>query len=712
MTSSKSLKRSKEYKRGNSFQYLLKETLRNNWWIAAMCSILAFLAGPIATLLFVESTRDGDFGATTEDALYAVSNWFSSGGGITLFYIMAVLFAVVISCIMFAYLHNKKQIQFYHSQPVKRNRLFFVNYISGIILGFLPIILMLVLSLLIISFYGFGEVVRPVVVFCQLLYMLAFFMSSYAIGVFANQLTGTILTSIAMNGFLHFAVPLTAVVLNLLKSTFYATVVGSGNLSYYLHYSPTCALVGYLSRAEYRMNAEMFLTPMSNDMLVILLAMALILTVGAVILYGKRPSEQTGKAFIYPVLQPVIKALLMFLIACLGGFFLFEIGGKRIFFYMGIILAGVITHMICEVVFQHDFKAMKSKLGHCGIILVLILGIIGFFRVDLFHYDDYLPKPDEVKSVLLSIDNKEHGVASADQSVAEDVYTLLEPVVEGKLYRESIFDNKEEIDEEQEDQTVDLNVEYHLENGKVEKRRYDNVPMVQIENRFQKLYNNKAYRMSCYGRLMRLSSKQVTNLYVPDMGRQITNPKQIDVFLKAYQRDLMDRRFADLRLPIKANVSFNATEKATRQFGFLTEFPVLVTDERTMKYLEKWKMIEKNESYDELLIFRTEKSTQVELRNLISEELTKRGSDMSWESLSAEEYISILKGKAELTGKLQGAEEVGAFIDETSLLGEKNQFTNYDYTHIALLRMNMNDVNGELWEVHLFYSNTIPEQYQ
>lgn len=712
MTSNKSLKKNKEKKHGNGFQHLLKETLRNNWWIAAMCSILAFLANPIATLLFVESARDSDYGPVAEDALCAVSNWFSNSGGILLSYIMSIVFAVVISCIMFSYLHNKKQIQFYHSQPVKRVRLFFVNYVSGILLGFLPIVLMLLISFLIVSFYGYGEVVRPVVIGCHIFYMLAFYMSSFAIGVFANQLTGTLLTSIAMNGFLHFVIPLTAVVLNLLKSMFYATVVGSGNLSYYLQYSPTCAMVSYFGASEYRLNTEMFLMPMRNEMLIILLVMAIVLTIASIILYGKRPSEQTGKAFIYPVMQPVIKSLLMFLIACLGGFFLFEIGGKRIFFYLGIILAGLITHMICEVVFQHDFKAMKTKMGQCCVILALTLGVVGLFRVDLFQYDDYLPKPGEVKSVFLSIDNKAHGVASSDESVAEDVYTLLEPVVEGKLYQESVFDNKEKTDGAELDQTVNLNVEYHLENGKVTKRQYIGVPMVQIENRFQKLYNNKAYRMSCYGRLMRLSSKQVTNIYVPDKGRQITNAKQIDLLLKAYQRDLMDRKFADLRRPIKANVAFDATDKARRQLNLLTEFPVLITDQRTMKYLERWKMVESNQDFDKALIFRTGKGTEDELRNMVVEELDERGVEQSWDSLSDEEYISILQGKAELTGRLDGVEEVGAFIDETSLLGEKNQFTNYDYTHIALLRMNMNDVNSEIWQVHLFYSNTIPEEYQ
>jgi hypothetical protein len=59
--------------------------------------------------------------------------------------------------------------------------------------------------------------------------------------------------------------------------------------------------------------------------------------------------------------------------------------------------------MTCEVIIQHDFKAMGKRLSHCAVILVLILAVVGVFRFDLLGYDSYLPEPDEVQQVSLVV---------------------------------------------------------------------------------------------------------------------------------------------------------------------------------------------------------------------------------------------------------------------------------------------------------------------
>ena len=96
----------------------LMHSLRSYWWIAVICSVVYGFAGPVFTMLKLDSvTSVGNVSSfTTEELLLhtqmnQMARWFRAEGFIPL-YFSAIVLAAVIGCVMFFYLQQKKLVNF------------------------------------------------------------------------------------------------------------------------------------------------------------------------------------------------------------------------------------------------------------------------------------------------------------------------------------------------------------------------------------------------------------------------------------------------------------------------------------------------------------------------------------------------------------------------------------------------------------------------
>ena len=150
----------------NKGKGLLLHSCRSYWWLAVICSVVYGFAGPVYTLLKLDSATRPSMSnyqaASSEEHLLQVqlenmARWLHDGGFLML-YGAAVVLAAVIGCVMFFYLQQKKQVHFYHSQPISRTRLFFNQYLTGLLVNVIPLLVMLALSCLLIAAYHLGAV--------------------------------------------------------------------------------------------------------------------------------------------------------------------------------------------------------------------------------------------------------------------------------------------------------------------------------------------------------------------------------------------------------------------------------------------------------------------------------------------------------------------------------------------------------------------------
>ena len=136
---------------GSLYFKLLKEDFRRRLWAIALVFLAFFFTLPIGLALNMENAantnyyRYNDYEPFIQDAAMTdlqyktrllelktevVLNGVEYGNGMIAF--LMITAAVVIGVSSFAYLHNKKKVDFYHSIPVRREALFGVQFSGGI----------------------------------------------------------------------------------------------------------------------------------------------------------------------------------------------------------------------------------------------------------------------------------------------------------------------------------------------------------------------------------------------------------------------------------------------------------------------------------------------------------------------------------------------------------------------------------------------------
>lgn len=132
------------------FFKLQKEDLKRRIWVVALLFLGFFFAYPVNLALTMENAANSQFAMyngytplvntgtpeylakVLEYKTKAVVNLVSYGNVMPLF--LMVTAAVVIGAAGFAYLHNQKKVDFYHSIPVRREMLYLVYHVDGILI--------------------------------------------------------------------------------------------------------------------------------------------------------------------------------------------------------------------------------------------------------------------------------------------------------------------------------------------------------------------------------------------------------------------------------------------------------------------------------------------------------------------------------------------------------------------------------------------------
>ena len=136
---------------GSLYFKLLKEDFRRRLWAIALVFLAFFFTLPIGLALNMENAantnyyRYNDYEPFIQDAAMTdlqyktrllelktevVLSGVEYGNGMIAF--LMITAAVVIGVSSFAYLHNKKKVEFYHSIPVRREALFGAQFSGGI----------------------------------------------------------------------------------------------------------------------------------------------------------------------------------------------------------------------------------------------------------------------------------------------------------------------------------------------------------------------------------------------------------------------------------------------------------------------------------------------------------------------------------------------------------------------------------------------------
>ena len=107
----------------NLFFNLMREDLKRRLWAVALTFLTFFFSLPVAVALTLSESRNME--ESYQGMLHSARSVLGFNNGFIA--VIIVLLSLILGVTSFSWLHSRKKVDFYHSLPVRREKLFFVN---------------------------------------------------------------------------------------------------------------------------------------------------------------------------------------------------------------------------------------------------------------------------------------------------------------------------------------------------------------------------------------------------------------------------------------------------------------------------------------------------------------------------------------------------------------------------------------------------------
>lgn len=385
-----------------SFSNLVRSEMKKMNWLLAVLSTILGLLMPFRVLLIlaVRASEEAKYGTG-----WNIPQIYGTLVGFDQIENTLVILAAGILCAVtaFSYLHSSVKLDFYHSLPMKRERLFAVKLMSSTIVFVIPYVLCQGLNVVIGMCYGAANVTIAAEILVDTLMGILQFLCSYAGTLLAIMLTGKMVTTFFAVITLGAYVPLAYVLFMGLKTLFLYN-----SLTDFDHYSST---VLYCSSPwafcfygqEAGKNAVKGMTGYWPGLanLCQMVAVIVILMMICVCLYRKRRTEAAGSALAFRKTEGVIKILLTVPASLVAAIVACDMLESLVWELVFIVLVGVLACVIMEFIYRADIRQVLSHKFHMVITVVLAAGVFLFAKYDMTGYNSYVPAKEEIAAMAM-----------------------------------------------------------------------------------------------------------------------------------------------------------------------------------------------------------------------------------------------------------------------------------------------------------------------
>lgn len=394
--------------------------------------------------------------------------------------------AVGLLCAMasFHYLYQRRSIHFFHALPIRREGLFFTNYVSGLSFFLIPNVIILLISILVLNLNGLLNLPVLITWFLATSGICFFF---YSFAVFCGMFTGQLLALPIFFGIINIlyiglkylfgqiihlfvygfsfrtAQNLNLLPLNtgtLLNPHQYRRLDQMIGLEDNSALSPIYYFMKNLSSRTVTDKSKLF--QLDSGSIIAGYAIAgVLLTLIAFLLHRKYKSEQAGELITISVIKPVfrwglalcISLLLTILIS--STYFKFSNRGIAWIAWIIMFVTGFVGYFIAEMLLSKSFlvfrKGLKGWLIYAATVSIFLLGM----EYDLFGYEKKIPQTADIQRVFLYPEYFSN-------------YIVLEPEATKALHQTIIYhkdQNEQFFSQNPFAGYSDLTIDYKLNNG-------------------------------------------------------------------------------------------------------------------------------------------------------------------------------------------------------------------------------------------------------
>ena len=398
-------------------------------WLLVLWSVFLLFAYPIAMAMgansYINHTAE-----RIDSALISTTTM--------LWYILPVL-AFVFSH-GFGYLNSRSKLDFYHSQPVTRTKLFAANYLNGLLLFLIPLAVMMPAGLtaayasaesakravaLEYTVHSIMVSLKPVefnatLLFTALLYTVLLFFVFYSLAVLCRMLCGNTVIAILIYTFVSMLPSLLSILSSFYMQRFSLLFSSSGYVI-----SDLFVQFKFISELQNALTEKDGLLIFNTGVrLAAACAIGAAAAILAAFLYRFRRSEKAGAAVAIRGVVPIIKYPLVTVMILFGGFVFFNLSGSSLFWEIsGYVLFGLLAFMLVNVLEKFDFRNILASLWKSVFCFAAAALFVGGVYAYAGYYDSVPDAQDvsEISFVSASIYNGD--ISLRADAVSEVVVT-------------------------------------------------------------------------------------------------------------------------------------------------------------------------------------------------------------------------------------------------------------------------------------------------
>lgn len=490
---------------------------RNLWGV-----ILSFLGFLFTLLVPTLMTMQQEHGKTAEEIeffQYQVRSVI--GGDNALVKVVFMGLAVVCGVAAFHYLHSRQRVDFYHSLAISRTSLFAKNFISGFLYVIPTYLIVQVIAIAAIYAGGAGEAIIWSKIFETIILHIVMFFSVYSFSVLATILCGNTIIALLLQIWIFFVVPVVRVCFRSVCGIFLETYAGTmqttfGTISFSSPITTYLCLSGINEESSFYSASGAEAMTSYAKVLLLYFVLAVVVTAVSLLLFKIRKSEKSGTALAFEKIKVPVKIVMCWVIGVGVAMILQGISQGTGWFWFGLIIGIIIMHMVVEIIYAFDFRAiLKKPIQMLGILAVAIAAVLGV-QFDVMGYNTWLPDISDVSAMDLSIgywyDDME--ILLTDSEDIECLYRLAEIGVSQQQNDEKT----DEIVQENGSTEQYYNIRFQLNNGKKKARLYAIESTQEVEDLMEKLNTSKGFRMAKMPLYSKIQADNVSEITISLAG--------------------------------------------------------------------------------------------------------------------------------------------------------------------------------------------------
>ena len=593
-------------KSGNTFFADVFENMkRRNWvfWLSFLIFLCCFPGFLVLSLNNIRSSYEGvndpvrlirmqERMSETVEALFLLNGIMP---------VIVIGLAVLLGMQGFVYLHNKRQVDFYHSQPVSRKRRFLVLWFNGIVIFIATYLINMILGMAVAAVFGSMNGVIFVGAMKAFFMYLLLFLGIYHIAIIAVLLTGNTLVSLlAMVVLLGYELAARAMTVFMASSFFITYGNGQENKIFDTLLSPIVNIYKYIILGDRKDNYWRYAdeTYTYGKTALGLFVLAIIFGTVSFFLYQKRASESHGNSISFPKIKEILRFILLLLFGSFGTYAVYYVAGKSVTLgIVGTVFTIALGHAVIQLIYEVDFRAIRKRWLTAAVSLVSVILVFLGFKYDWTGYDSRIPKQSQVESVYISLVAEGFGNNNYVLMDGTEVYhqykerkmeiTDLDPIYELLANRELINMNTVKFDGTYE--TIEIT--FRLKNGDTEYRRLyfhyeENLGVL------DEIYHMEEYQLA---KNQVMEDKFVENYRIISATynnglRNVISPIDVDInaLVEAYKKDVKNGSYTEVyyNLP-KAQITLFGVGIQNEEYR--NEWNILIYDsyKNTIELLEK-----------------------------------------------------------------------------------------------------------------------------